>query len=86
MSIHTCEGNVGHIQMPGHFQNDGGNPFLTKAEVKEQFKGFLKYYRQFYRIFGREETDLNAMYALTIQEDAEGNLKTSCPCTQCTGN
>lgn len=84
-----CEGNVGHIQMPGHFQNDGGNPELTKAQVKEQFKDFLTYYRKFYRKLQdfdfREEDDLNAIYALTIETDANGKIKLKCPCSTCSG-
>ena len=83
-----CEGNVGHIEMFGHFMNDGGYPALSKEEVKDQFKDYLKYYRNFYNKFEprfKEEEDLNKVHALTISVDADGNIKTSCTCSQCTG-
>ena len=43
-----CEGGIGHIQMQGHFMNDGGNPALSKEETKKQFINYLEYYRLFY--------------------------------------
>lgn len=80
-----CEAGIGHIEMYGHFMNDGGAPFLNKEQVKEQFIDYVKYYRSFYNKLFREPEDLNNMYALIIQKDAEGNMVIKCPCKQCMG-
>lgn len=80
-----CEASIGHIEMFGHFMNDGGAPWLNKDQVKDQFKDYVKYYKKFYNKYFREEEDLDNMYALMIQEDAEGNLIIKCPCKQCMG-
>ena len=48
-----CEGGIAHIQMQGHFMNDGGNPDLSIAETKVQFIDFLQYYRKFYKTLKR---------------------------------
>lgn len=81
-----CEANMGHVQMYGHFMNDGGAPWLNKKDVKNQFKQFVKYYFKFYRNYFREEEDLTNMYALTIERDANGKIKTKCTCNMCTNN
>ena len=80
-----CEANIGHLQMGGHFMNDGGYPYLTKEEVKTQFTDFRHYYNKFYTKFWRDERDLDDMYALIIERDANGKLKTKCNCTLCAG-
>lgn len=80
-----CEAQIGHLQMYGHFMNDGGAPWLDKNEVKDQFKDYVDYYRNFYSKHFREEQDLNTLYALTIEKDAEGNVVIKCPCSECTG-
>ena len=80
-----CEGAIGHIEMYGHFMNDGGSPWLSKNQVKDQFKHYLKYYRQFYKNLGREEEDLGRAHALTISIDKDGNIRTQCTCSSCLG-
>ena len=81
-----CQGRIGHIEMYGHFMNNGGHPELTKDEVKEQFIDYAKYYNEFYRkLFAKPEDDLNALYALTIETDANGQVKITCPCKACAG-
>ncbi len=80
-----CEGGIGHIEMQGHYMNDGGNPALTKDQIKEQFKHYLKYYREFYSNYMREEDDMNQVYALIIEKDANGNVTIKCPCKACIG-
>ena len=80
-----CEAGIGHIEMFGHFMNDGGAPWLTKSKVKKQFKDYIKYYRSFYNNYFRKEEDLNNMYALIIEEDSQGNLIIKCPCKACAG-
>lgn len=84
-----CEGNIGHIQMYGHYMNDGGSPWLYQNEVKKQFKSFLKFYRKHYRTLRTDqlkpEDDLDLYYALKIKKDANGNLSTSCTCNICLG-
>ena len=56
-----CEGGIGHIQMPNHFMNDGGNNKLTKAETKKQFVDFLEYYRKFYNYQPKVKKDDGAV-------------------------
>jgi hypothetical protein len=80
-----CEADIGHIEMSGHFMDAGGAPWLTKNEVKGQFKDYIKYYRFFYNKYFRKEEDINNMYALIIEEDSQGNLIIKCPCKTCTG-
>ena len=80
-----CEAHIGHIEMGGHYMNNGGYPPLTKEEVKDQFKDFRKYYNMFYTKFWRDEKDLNDMYALIIERDSNGKIKTKCSCSLCTG-
>jgi len=43
-----CEYKIGHIQIGGSFMNDGGNPGLTKEQVKKQFVLFHKWYMDNY--------------------------------------
>ena len=80
-----CEASIGHIEMFGHFMNDGGAPWLTVSQIKEQFKDYTKYYKKFYNKYFRKEEDLNGMYALIIEKDAKGNLIIKCPCKTCMG-
>ena len=80
-----CEGSVGHIEMFGHYMNNGGSPLLTKEQIKIQFIDYLKYYRTFYNKLFRVEEDLNGMYALIIKKDANGKITIKCPCRQCMG-
>ena len=69
-----CEASIGHIEMYGHFMNDGGAPFLTEKQVKEQFVDYVKYYRTFYdKLFPKEE-DVTDMYALQIERNKDGTL------------
>ena len=80
-----CEASIGHVEMYGHYMNNGGAPFLTKEQVKEQFIDYVKYYRTFYDKLFRVEEDATNMYALMIEKDANGNVTIKCPCKQCMG-
>lgn len=84
-----CEGHIGHIQMYGHYMNDGGSPWLYENEVKDQFKSFLKFYRKHYRTLRTDqikpEDDLDLYYALMIEKDANGNIRSKCTCSTCLG-
>jgi hypothetical protein len=80
-----CEANIGHVEMFGHFMNNGGAPWLNKDQVKEQFKDYVKYYKKFYNKLFREEEDLNTMYALILERDKDGKMVIKCPCKSCAG-
>lgn len=80
-----CEANIGHIEMYGHFMDNGGAPWISKDEVKEQFKDYVKYYKKFYNKLFREEEDLNTMYALILERDKDGKMVIKCPCKSCAG-
>jgi hypothetical protein len=80
-----CEANIGHVEMFGHFMNNGGAPWLNKDQVKDQFKDYIKYYKKFYNKYFREEEDLNNMYALILERDQNGKMVIKCPCKACAG-
>jgi hypothetical protein len=80
-----CEANIGHVEMFGHFMNNGGAPWLNKDKVKDQFKDYIKYYKKFYNKYFREEEDLNNMYALILERDQNGKMVIKCPCKACAG-
>ena len=80
-----CQGSIGHIEMYGHFMNDGGAPWLTKDSIKIQFQDYVDYYNKFYGKYMREEEDLNATYALVIKKDNNGTITIKCPCKACIG-
>ena len=69
-----CEASVGHIEMYGHFMNDGGAMFLKEKQVRVQFINFVKYYRSFYNELFQEPSMEDSMYALTIERDDNGTL------------
>ena len=80
-----CEANIGHVEMFGHFMNNGGAPWLNKDQVKDQFESYVKYYKDFYNKYFREEDDLNNMYALILERNENGEMVIKCPCKSCAG-